>query len=218
MPRMARASVGGYFYHVLNRGNARARVFHDNNDMLEFVSLMQQSSLRLPMRIVAYCLLPNHFHLVLQPWNDADLGRWMHWLLTSHVRKYIKKYASTGHVWQGRFKAFPIQNDQHLTTVVRYVERNPLRAGLVDQAQDWPWSSLHPRSAEFVVDLEPSWRSPNWVSFVNQSITNAELEAIRHSINKGRPFGSESWIKETARTLGLESTLRPPGRPGNQPN
>ena len=94
------------------------------------------------MRLVGYCLMPNHFHLVLWPLGDNDLGRWMQWLLTAHVHGYRKRYRGSGHVWQGRFKAFPIEQDEHLRILLRYVERNPLRAGLVARAEDWVWSSV----------------------------------------------------------------------------
>ncbi len=142
MPRTARACVGGYTYHVLNRGNARATVFHKPDDFDAFLAMMAEASIRVPMRILAYCLMPNHFHLALWPRADGELSRWMHWLMTTHVRRYLRHYRSSGHVWQGRFKAFPIQEDEHLLTVVRYIERNPLRAGLVERAEAWRWSSL----------------------------------------------------------------------------
>ena len=127
MPRTARASEAGYAYHVLNRGNARSEVFHKEGDYAAFLQAMKESSVRLPMRLLAYCLMPNHFHLVVRPHATGDLSRWMQWLMTTHVRRYLRHYQHTGHVWQGRFKAFPIQDDDHLITVVRYVERNPLR-------------------------------------------------------------------------------------------
>ena len=142
MPRTAHASAANLCYHVLNRGNNRAGVFHKDGDFDAFVDLLAEAKLRNPMRILAYCVLPNHFHLALWPLGDGDLGRWMHWLLTAHVRRYQRHYHSTGHVWQGRFKAFPIQEDEHLLVVLRYIERNPLRAGLVERAERWPWSSL----------------------------------------------------------------------------
>ena len=142
MPRTARASAANLCYHVLNRGNNRASVFHKDGDFDAFVDLLAEAKLRNPIRILAYCVLPNHFHLALWPLGDGDLGRWMHWLLTAHVRRYQRHYHSTGHVWQGRFKAFPIQEDEHLLVVLRYIERNPLRAGLVARAEDWSWSSL----------------------------------------------------------------------------
>jgi REP element-mobilizing transposase RayT len=143
MPRTARASAANYCYHVLNRGNQRARVFHNDGDYESFVALLGEATVRVPMRTIAHCVMPNHFHLVVWPRDDGDLSRWMHWLLTAHVRRCLRHDRSSGHVWQGRFKAFPIQEDDHLRTVIRYVERNPPRAELVGRAEDWPWSSLN---------------------------------------------------------------------------
>jgi len=216
MARTARASVGGVCYHVLNRGNGRAEVFHKQEDYVAFLDLMEQARERLPMRLLAWCLVPNHFHLVLWPCGDGDLSRWMQWLLTSHVRRYHRHYRGSGHVWQGRFKAFPIQEDEHLWTVLRYVERNALRANLVKRAEEWPWSSaaavaggkrarmLHPG---------PLPRSKDWLDGVNRPQSEAELAALQKCIGRGMPYGSESWQHATAERLGLEASLRPRGRP-----
>jgi putative transposase len=201
---------------VLNRGNAQARVFHKQGDYESFVELFDRAVDRLPMRVVAYCLMPNHFHLVLWPFEDGDLSRFMQWLLTSHVRRYHRHYHGSGHVWQGRFKAFPIQQDEHLLAVLRYVERNPLRAKLVARAEEWRWSSLRLRDA----DERPEWlragpvpRGRGWVEHVNRAQSELELMQVRASILRGTPFGSARWAKLTAGKLGLESTLRPRGRP-----
>ena len=137
-----RASVGGVCYHAINRGNARVDVFDKKEDFVAFLDLMEEANERLPMRVLAWCLMSNHFHLVLWPHADGDLSRWMQWLLTLHVRRYHRHYHSSGHVWQGRFKAFPIEGDEHRWTVLRYVERNALRANMVVRAEDWMWSSL----------------------------------------------------------------------------
>jgi len=216
MPRTARASRANWCYHVLNRGNGRAEVFHKDEDFEAFVRLFEPACERLPMRLVAWCLMPNHFHLVLWPHADGDLGRWMQWLLTSHVRRYHRHYGGSGHVWQGRFKAFPIQRDEHFLAVLRYVERNPFRARLVERAEDWRWSSLRLRAA----DAECSWLAPSpvalprdWRAAVNRIQSEAELAAIRRSIARGTPFGAESWVKIAAKRLGLQSTLNPRGRP-----
>src|SRR5271157_2913573 len=147
MPRASRAAAGGFCYHVLNRGDARAEVFHKDGDYDAFIKIIAEASLRNPMRVLAYCLMSNHFHLALWPAKDGDVSRWMHWLLTTHVRRYKRHYHSSGHIWQGRFKAFPVQEDDHLRAVLRYVERNPLRAALVERAEDGTWSSLHGASA-----------------------------------------------------------------------
>jgi putative transposase len=136
---------------------------------------------RISMRVLAYCVMPNHFRLALWPRSDKDLGRWMQWLLTAHVRRYHQHYRSSGHVWQGRFKAFPIEQDDHLLTVLRYGERNPLRAGLVEQA-----SSLNG------IDPGPLPRPERWIEWVNQPLSAAELDQIRQSVNRGIPYGS--WL------------------------
>ena len=216
MPRTARAAQGNWCYHVLNRGNARAEVFHKPEDYDAFVALFEPACERLRMRILAYCLMPNHFHLVLWPYGDGDLGRWMQWLMTSHVRRYHRHYGGSGHVWQGRFKAFPIQEDEHLLGVLRYSERNPQRARLVRKAENWAWSSLRLRAKG--ADASLLTRSPvplpsNWLQIVHEPQTEAEVEAIRASINRGTPYGSDRWQRRAARQLGLESTLRPRGRP-----
>lgn len=215
MPRTARASAGDVCYHVINRGNARARVFHDDADYRAFVALLGNASDRLPIRLLAYCLMPNHFHLVLWPFNDGDLSTWMRWLLTAHVRRHHRRHGTDGHLWQGRFKAFPIQQDEHLLTVLRYVERNPLRAKLVARAEDWPWSSLHRRLGrdDELLHAGPLPRPSDWRGWVNRPVGQVELDALRQCVNRGRPWGSPHWTRQTATKLGLEATLRPRGRP-----
>jgi putative transposase len=212
MPRTARASVGGYCYHVLNRGNARGQVFHADADYRAFLQTVADTRAFVPMRVLAYCLMPNHFHLVLWPHADGDLSRFLHRLSTAHVRRYHCRYRGTGHVWQGRFKAFPIQEDEHLLIVLRYVERNPVRAGLVAWAEDWFWSSA---AAEAVVrvDAGPVARLAEWLDWVNRPNTEAEAERLRECTARGRPFGSDGWAAATAVRLGLGASLRPRGRP-----
>ena len=214
MPRTAREIAGGICYHVINRGNAKACVYHSDRDYESFVVLMERACNRTPMRVLAYCLMPNHFHFVLWPHGDADLSRWMHWLLTTHVRHHHVRYETTGRVWQDRFKAFPIQQDEHLLTVLRYVERNPLRAGLVMRAEDWSWSSLKQTgTASHFVNAGPLRRPTDWLSYVNRPQTATEVDAMRLCVRRSAPFGQDTWVRRTATRLGLESSLRPRGRP-----
>lgn len=139
--------VAGGCYHVLNRGNQRAKVFHSREDYEQFLGLICRTQQRLTLPILAMCLKPNHIHLVVQPRQSEDPARWMHWVFTTHVRWYHAKYAGSGRVWQGRFKAFASQSDHHLLAVMRYAERNALRANLVERAEDWRWGSLNWRAA-----------------------------------------------------------------------
>src|SRR5215208_1354318 len=192
MPRTARASVGGVIYHALNRGNRREAVFHKPADYDAFVQAIADAAQRVPLDVFGYCLMPNHFHLVIRPRGDGDLGRWMRWLLTAHAQRYHRHYKTSGHVWQGRFKAFPIQDDDHLATVLRYVERNPLRAELVSRAEHWRWSSLPAwlSGAPLLWRGDPSARDPAWVDRVNEPLAAGDLRRLRESVARERPFGS----------------------------
>ena len=216
MARPHRNTPGGYCYHVLSRGNARQQVFHKPGDFAAFVRLFDAAQEIVPMRVLAYCLMPNHFHLVLWPRGGGDLSRWMQWLLTTHVRRYHQHHATSGHVWQGRFKSFPIQEDWHLHTVMRYVERNPLRAGLVTDAISWPYSSLtvwNGSERPPWYDAGPVRRGADWSRYVSQPQTDVELVALRRSVERGVPYGGPTWQRRTITELGLEGTLRPRGRP-----
>jgi putative transposase len=149
--------------------------------------------------------------------KDGDLSRWMHWVQNTHVRRYHKHYHTSGHLWQGRFRDFPIQEDEHLLVVLRYVERNAVRANLVARAELWPWCSarLWEEEAQRPSYLEagPVPRPAGWLEWVNQPLTEAELEALRRCVNRGTPYGGPAWAQRTAKRLHLESTLRPRGRP-----
>lgn len=218
MPRTLRVALGGYCYHVLNRGNGRRTVFHKDGDFHAFVRLLRDADEHVPMRLLAFCVMPNHFHLALWPRQDGQLSDYMAWLLTAHVRRYHQHYHSSGHIWQGRFKSFPIEDDGHLLTVLRYIERNPVRANLVERAQHWVWSSAaslaedetRPRP---LLDAGPVPRPEGWLQHVNDPQTEAEVERLRTCTRRGRPFGSLSWTPQTAHRLGLEASLRPLGRP-----
>jgi putative transposase len=170
---------------------------------------------RLAVDLSGYCLMPNHFHVILRPHGDGDRGRWMQWILTAHAQRYHRHYRTSGHVWQGRFKAFPIQDDDHLSTVLRYVERNALRAELVARAEDWKWSSLPGwlRGDPLLWRGEAAVRDESWLARVNEPLSAGDLQRLRLSVERGRPFGGESWTRATAARLGLASTLRSRGRP-----
>lgn len=206
MPRTARKIVPNYYYHFLNRGNNKARVFHEHADYAHFVSLMVEATDRVPLQVYGLSLMPNHLHLVARPLHSNDFSRWAHWLFTTHVRRYHLKYGTIGRVWQGRFKTFAIQDDVHLLTTIRYVERNALRAGLVHRAEDWLWGSLRWRtkkSGSLPIENPPSGLPSNWTKFVNEPQSPIELDALRACVNRQKPFGEAGWVASTARKLSL---------------
>ena len=222
MPRRARSIQGGYVYHVLNRSNARATLFQKEEDYAAFERVLDEAFLRAPLRILGYCVMPNHWHMVVWPRDglDHEVSDFLRWLTVTHAQRWHAHYHSSGsgHLYQGRFKSFPVESDEHLYTVLRYVERNPLRANLIERAQDWRWSSLGrytqgDDNARLLLTPWPIPRPRNWVSRVNRAEAKKELEAVRRSVQRGQPYGSELWSKRIVQTLGLESTVRPRGRP-----
>ena len=210
MPRIPRGQITGSVFHIINRGNGRAVVFHQDDDYIGFINLIAKAKTKFAARLLAFCLMPNHFHLVMQPLTTPALSSFMQWFLTSHVRRYHRIYRSSGHVWQGRFKSFPIQQDEHLLTVLRYVLRNPVRAGLVHRTNQWSWSSI--RYPE-LIDPWPIPRPTDWYHWVDEPLSERELMHIRTCVNRQAPFGTPRWQEQLANLSGLESTLRPRGRP-----
>lgn len=221
MPRTARPTPGGYAYHVLNRGVNRMAIFDDDDDYHAFERILARClDLHPGVRLLTYCLMPNHWHMLVWPRGDGDLSPFMQRLTLTHTRRWQEHRHShgSGHLYQGRFKSFPIQRDDHFLTVARYVERNALRANLCRRAEDWPWSGLWIRrfggeDHRRLLSRWPVGEPRNWVALVNRPQGKAEVEALRASVQRGRPFGSESWVKRTAAAMGLEHTFRPRGRP-----
>ena len=225
MGRPRRAAEGGYVYHVLNRANARMTIFHKDADYAAFETVLHEAVERTNTRLLAYCLMPNHWHLVVWPKVDGELSEFIGWLTLTHTQRWHAHRHSTGsgHVYQGRFKSFPVQEDEHFFTVCRYVERNALRAHLVRRAEDWRWGSLYrwqsgKAAEQALLAPWPLPRRPGWMEHVNTSETEVELLQLRRSVQRGSPFGEGAWFERTVRSLGLEITLRPQGRPRKAEN
>lgn len=219
MPRPSRYLPGGMLFHVLNRAVGRRTLFSKESDYLAFENVLAETLRIRPMRVCAYCVMPNHWHFVLWPERDGELSAFLQQLTNTHVKRWKahRHEVGDGHLYQGRFKCFPVQTDDYFYNVVRYVERNPLRANLVEQAQWWPWSSLgRGLRAGPVASILADWPLPrprDWTAIVNRAQSECELAALRHCILRGCPYGHEEWIDTTAKALDLEITLRPRGRP-----
>ena len=220
MGRPLRAAAGGVVFHVLNRANGRMPLFEKSGDYEAFERVLGEAHERIAMRTLAYCVMPNHWHLVVWPRRDGDLSRFLGWVTLTHTQRWHahRRSAGAGHLYQGRFKSFPVQGDDHFLTVCRYVERNALRAQLVRRAEEWRWSSMWRRTVgsrpvtTWLADW-PVQRPRQWVEWVNEPQTEAEVEAVRQCVIRGRPYGSVAWTRRTVARLGLEGTLRPRGRP-----
>jgi len=221
MARKLRHAPGGLAYHVMNRTWPNSQLFEDASDYEAFEKVLGQALDReTTMRLCAYCLMPNHFHLVLWPKSDGQLSRFMQWLSMTHAARWHahRHTGGRGHLYQSRFRSFAIQQDEHFLSVCRYVERNALRAKQVRRAEDWRWGSawtranrkspLHTKLAAWPVD-----RPTHWMKILNQPQTEAELAALHVAKDRGRPYGDDRWASKIAGRLGIESSLRPIGRP-----
>ena len=206
MPRPPRADEAGGLYHALNRGNLRAEIFHKDEDFSAFERILHDGLQLHQVQLFSYQLMPNHYHLVLRPLVDGEMGRFMGWVGGTHTMRYHAHYHTSGlgHVYQQRYKSFPIQDDEHFFAVCRYVERNALRAGLVSSAEDWRWGSLwrwfqSPEPEPKLLSPWPIPRLPDGVRRVNAPLTDAELVAVRQCVQRGpqtvRPLPGDQ-IKE----------------------
>jgi len=220
MPRQPRNAHGGYVHHVLNRANARLPIFETDKDYRLFESILEEAKERECVEVLAYCLMPNHWHLVVLPKSDGALSSFMKWLTNTHTKRWHAMRGTTGqgHLYQGRYKSFICEDDDHFLMLVRYVERNAKKANLVKNAEDWKWSSAWRRekgTANQKKLLSP-WPVPkphNYLTWLNEVQAQEEEDAIEVSIERDRPLGTDGWLIKTVRKFGLESTLRPRGRP-----
>ena len=198
MPRRTRVAIPGAIFHVINRGSRKGRLFETEADYLTFERLLRQTIDRFDVSVFAYCLMPNHWHLVASPAPEATLSRAMQWLTGTHARRWHLRRGTTGEgaVYQGRFKAIPIQTDWRFLWVCRYVERNACRAGLVDRAEAWRWSSMWQREHHTEVPWLRAWPVPrpvDWLERVNRPETASELDAFRTLVRRNLPFGTSEW-------------------------
>ncbi|HAS84760.1 MAG TPA: hypothetical protein DCS23_01650 [Candidatus Yonathbacteria bacterium] len=220
MPRNARVDVGGEIYHVINRANGRLQIFDKDADYELFEQLLLDTKELFDMRILAYELMPNHWHLVLHPKNDGDLGAFMHRLSNAHTRKVhaLTNTNGSGHLYQGRYKSFLVDSENYLLAVIKYIERNALRAKLVRNCEDWQWGGAWrriygtPEQKKFL-DKIPTELPNDYIKWVNTADKVDDLKMIRTSVNKSIPYGRDKWVDKMVLKYHLESTLKSPGRP-----
>ncbi len=213
VPRHARQAPGGYVYHVWNRAAGRSWLFKKPQDYAAFERILVEAQQRHPLRILEWCLMPNHWHFVVWPEQDGQVTAFFRWLTHTHAMRAIthRRVLGMGPLYQGRFKSLPVQSDEHLLVLLRYVQRNPVRGKLVEQAEQWPHGSEWVRRGggqlRTVLSDWPVKRPHRWTSWVSQPQTAAELASLREHVRRGRPYGDEAWVRQTASKLNLQWTL-----------
>jgi putative transposase len=221
MPRRNLGPTGGMIFHVLNRGDHRQTLFRTPADYDAFIAVLRVAVERFGMRLLAYTVMPTHWHLVIWPRDDGDLSSFMGWLTLMHARRWKTVYGTWGEgpVYQGRFKAIPVQDDCHFLVLCAYVERNQVRGRLVEDARAWRWSSACDSGNPSAVRLAewPVPRPGDWVERINRPEPPVDLERIRNCVVSSSPLGSEDWCAATIERLGWRSGVRPVGRPMIRP-
>ncbi|NOZ19947.1 MAG: transposase [Planctomycetes bacterium] len=210
MARIARVVVPGVPHHVTQRGNRHLRTFFRNGDYSAYLELMAEWCGRCGVEIWAYCLMPNHVHLIAVPEEEDGLRRGIGEAHRRYTRRVNDRRGWRGHLWQGRFASFPM-DEAHLWAAVRYVELNPVRAGLVRKAEDYPWSSAAAHVQGEDDGLVKAGTLLEWVedwkALLADGVSDEELEAVRCHERTGRPLGSETFVARLEKTLGR--VLRP---------
>ena len=220
MGRALRVDIGDLFYHIVNRANGRQVIFREPDEYRHFEMLLKNAVEKFDMRLLAYVLMPNHWHMILYPRNDGDLSLFMQWLTLTHTQQYHvwKETTGHGHVYQGRYKSFLVEKDSYLLAAIKYVERNPVRAKLVKRVENWKWGSGYRRidgmSKERSLLADPPVDLPrNYRTWVNEPDKDDDLTNLRASVNKGKPYGTMTWTERMVERFGLELTTHVPGRP-----
>jgi putative transposase len=220
MSRSLRVDVGGEYYHCLNRAVGRQQIFHDDSDYQLFETILEEVSDITNVDILAYVVMPNHWHLVLRPAADGELSDFMKRLTVTHTQRYRVKTKTVGEgpVYQGRYKSFLIQEDKHLLTVLRYVERNPIAAKLVADPMEWKYSSLYHRyegtaDEKHLLASWPATETADYRSSIAMPLSPREFEKLSLSKEKGVPYGNDGFVMDMVERHNLQSTLRGRGRP-----
>ncbi len=219
MPRVARIVATGLAHHITHRGNRKLEVFLDDDDRGVYLRLLRISGTKYGLDVLAYCLMSNHVHLVAVPREADSLARAIAYAHTSYTRHFNRKYSLSGHLWQGRFFSC-VLDERHALAAARYVERNPVRAGIVGRAWDYKWSSARSHIGEtddpiLAKTWPPKELLSQWQQLLRDDEGAGEVDEFRRSTSVGSPVGSASFIRKIERALGRSLKRRRRGRPFN---
>ena len=215
MARIARVVVPGYPHHVTQRGNRRQQTFFNNEDYESYLDLMSEWCEKYQVDIWAYCLMPNHIHLIAVPQTKEGLNLAIGEAHRRYTRRINFREGWRGHLWQGRFASF-VMEEFHLLACARYIELNPVRAGLVKKPEDWPWSSAESHinmKDDGLIKTKPLLEMVNkpWNKFLSYDVEEIEMEVFRKHERTGRPLGGDSFVGRLEKMLGRNLKFKKPG-------
>ena len=225
MARLPRITIPAYPHHIIQRGNNRAVTFFADDDYRFFLECLRQAKVKCQCKIYAYVLMTNHFHLLLEPAEAGGLGRFIQSVGRRYVRYVNESYGRTGTLWEGRFKSAAVSRDEYLIACSRYIELNPVRAGLVKHPKDYRWSSYRCRALgvpDRLLDTDPWYeglgattadRQEKYRGWIEMQIDEGEWNGIRHATQRGRLIGREAFQKQVEAMTGRRLVGEARGRP-----
>jgi len=220
MARQPRVDITGEVYHVINRANARWRIFKTTKDYAAVIDSLEEIKETLPLDIFSFCIMPNHWHFIVRPGHNGGMGKFFGKFTQKVTQRWHAAHHTigSGHLFQGRFKSFLVEQDSYFIQLMKYVEGNALRAKLVKKAEEWQWSSLFlrnnvPERSNKILSPWPVDIPYNYQKLVNQPLPKPQLESIRHSVIRSKPFGEIPWVEKVINKYDLQHTIRPEGRP-----
>ncbi len=219
MARLPRVVVVDVAHHVTQRGNARQVILANDQDRVAYLELLRQYSQLYHLYLLGYCLMSNHVHLIVVPRNSAALSETLKHTHGRYASYWNARQSSGGHVWQGRFYSCPL-DDSHLWAGLRYVELNPVRAGMVSAPEEWPWSSAvahcNPHVAQGILEMErwqKRWTAAQWVEYLAAAESQSDACALRQCTHTGRPLGTTEFIAALEQLTSRRLTPQKGGRP-----
>jgi REP-associated tyrosine transposase len=218
MPRIGRAVAVGYPHHVIQRGNNREAVFFEKEDRKQYLSLLKKYAAKWTSPVMAYCLMTNHIHLLTKPGSEESLFKMMQGLTLCYTQYVNRTYGRTGRLWESRYHSCIVDQEKYLWAVSRYIEQNPVRAGIVERAEDYPYSSAaaHVKGGKDGLlgeDLFTDDRRQDYILLLRTDAPRKEIERLRYATRTGRPFGTEAFVVEMENRLDRRLLQRPKGRP-----
>jgi putative transposase len=220
MPRHSRVDIGGEVYHIVNRANGREFIFQNEDDYLSVIYTIEETLKNYPLDIFSFCIMSNHWHFAVRSHEDGDVGKFFGSMTQKVTQRWHAYHRTTGsgHLFQGRFRSFLVQTDAYFIQLMKYVETNPLRANMVEKAEDWKWGSLYQRInrqdlASGILAKWPVEYTGDYLADINKPLSESFLRQVRHSSTCGTPLGDESWMQQIVKKFGLEYTTRQRGRP-----
>lgn len=218
MPRIGRVVAAGFPHHVIQRGNNRAHIFFDEKDRKQYLSLLKKYSVKWESPIMAYCLMSNHVHLLTKPAANESLYKMMQGLTLCYTQYVNRMYQRTGRLWESRYHSCIVDQEKYLWAVARYIEQNPVRAGMAEKPEDYHYSSAcaHVRDEEDAVLGEEIFSNDlraDYILLLRSGVPQIEIERLRYATKTGRPFGNEEFAAEMEKKLERRLLQRPRGRP-----